>query len=213
MKTFIQKFAVAFVVASAIPTAAFAAAGSVSLVFSPLSSNVTSPGSSITLSLSLNVSGFSGSDAVGGVDFLLTSLDSSSGFFIKSRTIDLSGSFPDPITDDQIVAIRPGASLDPTNNSDLGQAVDVFPSGAVQDGTYHLANYVIGVDVGVAPGDYDFDTMVNLWSDQNGDDHEMNAPGTFSLTVIPEPGTSSLLVLSALATFGLKLVRNRRRTN
>ena len=193
-------------------TMAFGTAGTVSLEFSPLNSNVTSPGSSVMLSLSLVVTGFSGSDAVGGVDFLLTSLNSSSGaFFIASRTTDTAGAFPDPITDDNTVNDRPGANLDPTNDNDLGQSVSVFPDDVVQDGTYHLANYIIGVDAGLAPGTCNFATTINLWSDQSGNDHELT-PGSFSLTIVPEPATWVFLALGGFAPLALKQLRRARRS-
>jgi hypothetical protein len=211
MKSTIHKMLLPLIALCALPSMALATVGTVSLIYSPSSSDLTSPGSSVTLSLSLVVSGFSGSDAVGGVDFLLTSLNSTSGaFFIQSRTTDTNGAFSDPITDDATVATRPGSNLNPTNDSDLGQAVATFPADVVQNGTFHLADYVIGVDAGVAPGTYNFTTTVNLWSDQNGADHSLTNPGTFSLVVVPEPATCSLLALGALATVGLKLVRRRR---
>jgi hypothetical protein len=214
MKSNIRTFFLSLIIAVGLPSVGFATVGTVDLSYSPLSSTLVSPGSSVSLSLSLVVTGFSGSDAVGGVDFLLSSLNLSNGaFFIQSRTTDTSGAFADPITDDATVATRPGANLNPTNDNDLGQAVEIFPGGVVQNGTFHLANYVIGVDAGVAPATYNFATTVNLWSDQNGDDHSINGPGSFSLTVVPEPNTLGLIGLGSLGAFGLKYLRGRRRTS
>src|SRR5947208_701920 len=114
MKTRIYQLALVPIVALALPTAAFATVGTVGLSFSPLSSAATSPGSSVTLSLSMTVAGFSSPDAVGGFDgFLTSSNDSSGAFFIQTRTTDTSGSFPDPITTDAAIVVRPGSNLDP----------------------------------------------------------------------------------------------------
>src|SRR6266550_3940023 len=200
MKMRIRQLALILIASLALPMAAFATVGTVGLSFSPLSSNVTSPGSSVTLSLSLNVSGFSDPDKVAGFDFQLTSVNDSSGaFFIQNRVTDLAGAFQDPQTPDGVVETRPGANLDPTDGpytgfpaGDLGASVSSL-SAAVTNGTFHLANYAIGVDAGVAPGTYNFTTLVNIWTDQSGGEHTDLGAGTFSLTiaptVIPEPAT------------------------
>jgi hypothetical protein len=213
MKTSMHKLALALVAALALPTMAFATVGTVDLSYSPLSSNVTSPGSSVTLTLQMTVSGFSGADAVAGFDGLLTSLNSSSGaFFIQTRTTNTGGSFPDPQTADATIVTRPGSNLDPSNNNDIGASVNPFPSGAVQNGTYTLSTWVIGVDAGVAPGTYNFTTTTNIWTDQTGAEHSDLGAGTFSLVVgVPEPGTWSLMALGGIASFGLNFLRARRR--
>jgi hypothetical protein len=213
MKTRIYQIALVLIVALALPTAAFATIGTVGLSFSPLSSGATSPGSSVSLTLSINVAGFSGADLVGGFDGFLTSNDSSTGFFISSRTTSpnsVSSPFSDPQTTDAVIATMPSSNLDPSNNNDIGASVS--PSGNYQgDGNYTQSTWVIGVNAGVTPGTYTFGTTTNIWTDQTGGEHSDLGAGTFSLVVVPEPATLSLIGLGGLASVGLTLLRARRR--
>src|SRR5438093_12688446 len=126
MKTSIHKITPGLVAALALPTVAFATDGTVSLFWSPLSSMAASPGQSVTLTLQMSVSGFTGVDKVAGYDFALTSLNDPFGnFFIQERTIppfSATSPFDSPETDDAVLVTRPGANLDATNNKDLGAA-------------------------------------------------------------------------------------------
>ena len=217
MKTRIYQLALVLIVALALPTAAFATVGTVGLSFSPLSSGATSPGSSVSLTLAINVAGFSGADLVGGFDGFLTSNDSTTGFFIQSRTTlpnSVSTPFSDPQTPDGSgvgqIANQPNANLDPSNNNDIGASVS--PSGNYQgNGNYNQSTWVIGVNAGVTPGTYTFSTTTNIWTDQTGGEHSDLGAGTFSLVVVPEPATLSLIGLGGLASVGLTLLRARRR--
>src|SRR6266446_9717008 len=101
MKTSIHKLAVGLIAALVLPTMAFATDGTVSLVWSPLSSMAASPGQSVTLTLQMLVTGFTGADKVAGYDYALRSLNDPFGnFFIQSRTIPPFGAttpFDEPV--------------------------------------------------------------------------------------------------------------------
>jgi hypothetical protein len=215
MKTRIYQSALVLIVALALPAAAFATVGTVGLSFSPLSSPATTPGSSVSLTLSIAVSGFSGADLVGGFDGFLTSSDSSTGFSIQSRTTtpnSVSSPFSDPQTTDSAIATMPSSNLDPTNNNDIGASVS--PTGNFQgNGNYTQSTWVIGVGSGVTPGTYNFTTSTNIWTDQTGGEHSDLGAGTFSLVIseVPEPATLSLIGLGGLASVGLTFLRARRR--
>src|SRR5438552_18637746 len=106
MKTSIHKITPGLVAALALPTVAFATDGTVSLFWSPLSSMAVSPGQSVTLTLQMSVTGFTGPDKVAGYDYALTSLNDPFGnFFIQSRTITLFSAltpFSEPQTEDAV---------------------------------------------------------------------------------------------------------------
>ncbi len=98
---------------------------------------------------------------------------------------------------------------------DLG-AVVADTNNPAAAGTYSDTAMTINLS-GLAPGTYTLEatfsgSRISEQSESgNFNDHAFASPSTFTITVVPEPATLSLLGLSGLGSFGLTMLRARRK--
>ena len=180
------------------------------------SSGSYTPGSSFTFDINLAVTS-TGTDPVPNVTgfslWFETAAVNNSFFTITNRT--LSSTFPDPQG-------TPGANeaiVKGGNATDLGGTV---PAGTnvPSDTTYLLESLTVKIASNTPAGTYTIFTTTNSSNTDHskttvvGDSSFMRhepASTAYTITVVPEPATLSLLGLSGLGSLGLTMLRRHRR--
>lgn len=186
------------------------------------SSGAYTAGSSFTFDITLTVQN-SGTDPVGNVTGLSywfeTSALNNSYFKITNR--DLTGS---PFSDQVQGQTYPEAIVAGGNADDLGAVLANTNSPLATNNSYFVAHLTIQIDPSTPAGTYTIFTTTFASNngpktstaaeriDANTSQRHDFAATTYTITVVPEPATLSLLGLSGLGSLGMTMLRRRRRS-
>jgi len=203
----------------------------ISFTATPLSQTVAQ-GGTFNVTFALNVTQSSSPSSVGGTDIFINALksqnsvsDISNLFAITGYTSLVSGgvetgvsSFPDNLT------AAHNTDHGTTTVENLTDSGTTFSSPITTPiSNLQFETLTLSVAAGTPDGTYTFGTTVpNNSSDARGSHITDGTTGgylipdsqaTFSITVVPEPGTLSLFALGALGAIGLNCVRARRKVS
>ena len=188
---------------------AFAAVPNYTFSASPLTQNVSGGTFQVTLSLQ-----DSGPNNAAAFDIYIATAAANSGLFsITSATGQgvWTNSGPGSFSPDALnIAAASGFVR---NNIDMG-----FSASSPQSAPFTQAIEILAFSYTAGPGTYTFSTTTTAnaggfysdVSDSTGNSVIEGSPGTFTITIVPEPATWSLLGLGGLATVGLNVLRRRR---
>jgi hypothetical protein len=192
---------------------------------------ITTPGSSVNDQITLTISGANTIGNVESVNFLLrtpsSGVNSGAGFhvyfnsatspFSLGNSISSSGNQSNFATAGD--APNSGFNVS-TVTLDLGANTGTPPSVASSgtSGPFNVDLLTFVVPANAVPGIYNFSVTLGgiagadgSWIDNSGSQtFDINGNPTFTITVVPEPATWSLLGLGSLCSVGLIMLRRRR---
>jgi hypothetical protein len=167
------------------------------------------PGSSFTFSITLNFTPGGSIANLDGFSYWFEQQNPSAPFNFAITNRNAAGS---QFTSLQTPGVTYPQNMTPQSSSDLG-ALLPGPSG-IGAGNYFVANITVSISASAAPGTYLIENTTtggktSLITDDVG--HLFNIPqATYSITVVPEPGSISLF-FTGLTFVGMVACRRRAR--
>lgn len=204
------------ILAGAACVLAQSALAQITLTASPMMQGPINSNGTFNVEFRLNVTGGTPAN-VQAFDLLIETLSANSGFFSL-----LSSTPTAPVSGPSGVPQYPDA-LTSANSSRAGFAQNQFSQGYTFQSPQSTSNFLLttlAFQVNGAPnGTYDFlSTSQNTSggrgssiNNSGGTTFFVNNPAQFSVTVVPEPATWSMIALGGVAAFGLNRFRAKRR--